>query len=373
MSQPSGSADHHPPQDCPANTVQFLRGMRDLQATGTFRDVVLKGSDASSQGIPCHRSVLTVQIPTFGLPSRTTGKNPEPVLLLANIDNRTLKELVTYAYTMDLRLSDDNVVPILIWAQFLQMIPVARMCWKYVKERLCLSNCLVVHALGFHHHNPRLASAALHFINPQFLSLSHCQEFLQMDAQQLAALIASDKVEVFNEDQVWEAVLRWLNYDRAGRMAHLAAILQNVRAAFLSRQHHKDWQSAMTACGLPLGQGQRTAPRHSYGAQDVILCVGGCKSDCDHHTAAVYAFDPSIPAVWRLKDLAADAEGCRTVLQDASSILIKHLDGIHTVRRNRHYLGLRDEWREVAPNGDAAPGGSACRAEWSRSRLRYRR
>ncbi|XP_055349055.1 kelch-like protein 20 [Paramacrobiotus metropolitanus] len=349
--KPSSSAHHRLPQDCPANTVEFLRGMRDLQEAGTFCDVVLKGSDASSQGIPCHRSVLTVQSPYFRAAFTHNWKESSaPVFRLANIDNSTLKELVTYAYTMDLRLSDDNVVPILIAAQFLQMTPAARLCWKYVKERLCLSTCLDIHALASHHSNPSLANAALHVIHPNFLTVAQTKEFLLADAQQLAALIASDKVEVFNEDQVWEAVKRWQDHDRPGRMAHLAAVLQNVRAAFLSDEYRKDWQSAY---GLHVGDGQNTAPRHSYKAKDVILCVGGCEVDYDDYTApvtcSVYAFSPSIPAVWRLKDLPAFGEGCHAVLLDAATILILHRDGMHTVRRSSRYLGLRNEWRNVVP------------------------
>ncbi|XP_055349059.1 kelch-like protein 26 [Paramacrobiotus metropolitanus] len=189
-SKPSSSADHQPPQDCPTNSVEFLRGMRDLQATGTFCDVVLKGSDASSQGIPCHRSVLCVQSPYFRAAFTHNWKESSaPVFRLANIDNSTLKELVTYAYTMHLRLSDDTVVPVLIAAQFLQMTPVARMCWKYVKQRLCLSSCLDVHDLASQHNNPRLASAALQLIHLHFLSLAQSLEFLRMDAQQVLSLL----------------------------------------------------------------------------------------------------------------------------------------------------------------------------------------
>ncbi|XP_055349057.1 kelch-like protein 3 [Paramacrobiotus metropolitanus] len=342
-----------------------------FQATGIFCDVVLKGSDESLQGIPCHRSVLSVQSPYFRAAFTHNWKeSSEPVFRLANIDNLTLQELVAYAYTMNLRLSDDTVVSVLIAAQFLQMTPVARMCWKYVKQHLSLSNCLDVHALASQHSNPRLASAALHFIQLHFQILAQSQEFLELDAHQLAALIASDAVDVFSEDQVWETVMRWLDHDRPGRLANMPVVLHNVRAPFLSDQYRENWKSAMAANGLPLGEGQGTAERHSYGAQDVILCVGGFLGDNDK--TAVYAFSPSIPTVWRLEDLPADADDCRTVLLDAASFLIFHHNGMHIVQRDSHYTGLRDKWREVDPtprwNTTAAAldgriyvsGGNAC-------------
>ncbi|XP_055349083.1 uncharacterized protein LOC129595973 [Paramacrobiotus metropolitanus] len=109
----------------------------------------------------------------------------------------------------------------------------------------------------------------------------------------------------------------------------------------------------MAAYGLALGEAQSTAPRHSYDAQDVILCVGGCEHDSADFTApvtsSVYAFSPSIPAVWRLKDLPTDGEGCRSVLLDAASILVSHHHGMHIIRRGSRYVSLRDEWRVVEP------------------------
>ncbi|XP_055344670.1 kelch-like protein 7 [Paramacrobiotus metropolitanus] len=221
-----------PADDCPADAVEFLRGLRDLQSTDTFCDVVLKGSDESWVCIPCHRSVLSVQSPYFrAVFSLNWKESSEPEYKLKPEQHRQ-PHVKKFAYTMNLSLSDDSVVPILIAAQFLQMTPAARMCWDYVEKRMCLANCLAVHTLASQHHNPRLGDAALCMIYPHFLRFSHSHDFLQMDAQQLTALIASDDVEVFSEDHVLDAVLRRLNYDRPGRLAHAQTVLHMVRVAF---------------------------------------------------------------------------------------------------------------------------------------------
>ncbi|XP_055349062.1 kelch-like protein 2 [Paramacrobiotus metropolitanus] len=346
MSKPQ-SRPEQPHHECLA--VEFLRELRDLQLTGSLCDVVLLGSEESAVGIPCHRNVLTAHSLYFRAAFCQDWKDSsQPEYHLQNIDSRTLNELIQYAYTLDLDLSDDNVGPIVIAAQFLQMTRVVRLCWEYVEQRLCLSNCLAVHALASQCHNDRLANAALELILPHFVRVAQSQEFLQMDAQQLTALIASDEVEVFSEDQVWQAVVRWLDHDHdPGRLAHLPSVLQNVRVPFLSEQYRYDYLSVMDANGVPAGEAQSTVKRHSCGAQEVILCVGGCDDYRDVGTT--FVFSPSVPAVWPLKDLDIPPGGCSAACLDTTSILISHFKGMKTVRRGSHYLDLFDEWRELAP------------------------
>ncbi|XP_055357418.1 kelch-like protein 3 isoform X2 [Paramacrobiotus metropolitanus] len=358
MAQSSSSTDPLP-HDCPADTVEFLRGLRDLQSRGILCDVELKGSDCeeSSKGIACHRNVVAVHSAYFSSAFTHDWKeSAQPVIQLRDIDCRTLNELVTYAYTMDLHLNHDNVESILIGAQFLQMTLVASICWEFVEKRLCLSNCLPVHALASQHHNPVLAGAALALIIPNFLCVAQTHEFLQMDAQQLIVLIALDEVEVFSEDQVLEAVLLWLNYDRPGRLAHVPAVLQNVRTSFLSAESRKVYSATLISAGapceaamvdleVPAAKKQKTAPRHSCGAHEVIVCVGGHDSD----GSAVEIFSPSLPAVWCLEELPFLDDCCRAVLLDASTIFISHAEGPHIVKRDSHYMGLRNECLKVAP------------------------
>ncbi|XP_055353257.1 kelch-like protein 17 [Paramacrobiotus metropolitanus] len=352
----SESSADRPAYDCPVSAVEVLRGLHDLQSTGTLCDVVLKGSEGYAAGIPCHRNILIVHSAFFR--AAFTGadwkESSQKVFPLHHIDTQTLKELVEYAYTLEISLNGDNVAPVLIAAQFLQMTPVARLCWEYVEKHMCLSNCLAVYALASQHHNPRLAYTALDLVHSNFPRFAQSQEFLQMNEQQLIALIASDEVEVFCEDEVWEAVLRWLEYDRPGRLEHVPAVLQMVRAAFLSDQSCLAYsevlasamppcQSAMAAKELPIEEIENFRPRPSYGAQEVVLCVGGGGG------TTVEVFSPSIPAVWCFSDLPISAQSCRAVQLDACTVMVAHFNGCNTLRRDCRYMGPLGEWCKVAP------------------------
>ncbi|XP_055357353.1 kelch-like protein 2, partial [Paramacrobiotus metropolitanus] len=328
MSNPSSPVDH-PPHRC---LVEFLRGLREQQSTGTLCDVVVKGCEESAVGIPCHRNVLSVHSAYFRAVFTQGWKDSsEPVFQLRNIDSRTLNELVKYAYTLIVDLNDNNVERIVIAAQFLQMGSLELLCWDYVEQHMRVSNYLAVHTLASNHHHPRLAAAALELTLLHFLPVAESQDFLELDAQQLITLLASDNVDVFSEDQVLQAVLRWLDYDRPERLEDAAAVLQVVRVAFLSEQCRQDYSMILTSA-LKVSP---PCPSQTTGALEVIICLGGTCQD-------------PIPAVWRLRDLRILVECCSAVLLDPGCILINSMHCVGRVRRNSRYTGLCHEWRETA-------------------------
>ncbi|XP_055331151.1 kelch-like protein 2 isoform X2 [Paramacrobiotus metropolitanus] len=258
-----------------------------------------------------------------------------------------LCRLVKYAYTLDLSLNENNVEVILIAAEFLQMTTVAKKCWKFVEEHMSLSNCLLVYALASNHANPYLAEKALTIIHPHFLRLAHSQDFLQMDAQQLNALIASDDVEVFSEDEVWEAVLRWLDYGRPERLTHLHTVLQSVRVSSLTDQCRQEYVGTLASVptemppppsGLAGMSTQNTTPRHSF----VLVCLGG--GDKNEKGAAVEIFCPSIPAVWRLKEFPLRQDCLGAVMLDDRWMMISSKYDFKTIEVDNRYTGLREEW-----------------------------
>ncbi|XP_055345370.1 kelch-like protein 17 [Paramacrobiotus metropolitanus] len=279
---------HQHPHDCEA-VDEFLRGMRELQATGTLCDVVLQGSDADdvegsalANGIPCHRAVLTVHSAYFRAVFTHNWKDSrDPVFPLHNVDTATINALVRYAYTLTIRLNADNVASILVAAQFLQMDRVAGQCWAYLQRHLNVANCLVVHSLASNHHRPDLAAAALALIHQHFLQLAETPEFLKMNAQQLVDVLASDAVAVVSEDQVWQALQRWLAHDHAARRAQLHTVLPLVCVPFLSEPAAREYGLALasapaTSTGsggqnvVAGGSAPHPAPRHSYGEEDKI-------------------------------------------------------------------------------------------------------
>ncbi|KAJ8887902.1 hypothetical protein PR048_007386 [Dryococelus australis] len=69
-----------------------------------------------------------------------------------------------------------------------------------------------------------------------------CQEdeFLQLMPMQLVALIKRDELNVQDERQVYNAVLKWVKYDEEQRYPRMEKILQAVRCQYLTPDFLRD-------------------------------------------------------------------------------------------------------------------------------------
>ncbi|XP_055329935.1 kelch-like protein 28 [Paramacrobiotus metropolitanus] len=64
-------------------------------------------------------------------------------------------------------------------------------------------------------------------------------------------------------------------------------------------------------------------PRHSFGAQEGILCAAGFGEEGQYGVdKSLDVFCPSIPAVWRLGDLPVAVEQCSVAMLDASTMMV---------------------------------------------------
>ncbi|XP_055345165.1 kelch-like protein 40b [Paramacrobiotus metropolitanus] len=184
------SADQAQPSTDPASArpsvdssvVQgFLEGLQELKSSGVLCDVILKGAEDSSTGIPCHRVVLIAHSGYFRSMFSTDWKESSQV-----------------------------------------EIPLQNISFNV------LSNCLQVYCLAQTHNNPHLADKAKALACQNFVRIASSIEFLQLDGQQVIELTASDDLSVEHEDEVFEAVKRWSDYEQDGRKAQLSDVLQHI-------------------------------------------------------------------------------------------------------------------------------------------------
>ncbi|XP_055335963.1 kelch-like protein diablo [Paramacrobiotus metropolitanus] len=355
----------------------FLRVLEDLKSTRTLCDVVLKGSENGADGIPCHRVVLCAHSSYFRTMFTSEWKEKfQSEIQLKNIPGGTLSELIHFAYTMEIRIDEENVQHVLTAALFLDIVPVAKMCWDFLEHHLDTSNCLMVHCLAEKHKNPGLAEKAKALVLRRFFHVSQSADFLLVNAQKIVELVASDALHVEKEDEVLQAVKRWFDHDPAGRKAHFSDILQFIRVTFLDPKCLEEYFLALlngfittpvaessvrsgTIMEFPGRSGEAVAsrcrPRVSYGLPKLIVCIGGIDMN-DECLDEVAVFCPSMSAISCLKRLPeAIARSGVAVLSENS---IYSCGGLYrsddrevrdVIKLVWRYDSTNNEWEEVAP------------------------
>lgn len=61
-------------------------------------------------------------------------------------------------------------------------------------------------------------------------------EFLHLPLEELNSIILEDELNVKSEEVVWEAVLRWVNYEPDSRWQHTVKLMGSIRLGLLDTQ-----------------------------------------------------------------------------------------------------------------------------------------
>lgn len=279
--------------------IQCLGGMAHLRKEGKLCDVSLL---VEGEVFPAHRVVLAGSSPYFQ--AMFTGEMEESrtnSITLHDISPQALSALLDYCYTATITVTEENVQELLPAAGILQLTWVRQICCEFMEHQLDTSNCLGIHAFADTYSCPELQKAAGSFAQEHYLEVLEGVEFLELSASALGELLQSEDLNVQNEEQVFESVMKWLKHDVANRKQHLASVLQYVRLPLLDRSYlvsQVGMEPLVRGCDacrdlvdeakdyllLPEKrsqfQGPRTRPRRPIQCNEVMFAVGGwCSGD----------------------------------------------------------------------------------------------
>nr|XP_010958263.1 PREDICTED: kelch-like protein 18 [Camelus bactrianus] len=85
-----------------------------------------------------------------------------------------------------------------------------------------------------------LYDAANSFIHQHFVEVSMSEEFLALPLEDVLELVSRDELNVKSEEQVFEAALAWVRYDREQRGPCLPELLSNIRLPLCRPQFLSD-------------------------------------------------------------------------------------------------------------------------------------
>lgn len=282
-----------------SHPIHCLASIANLHQEGKLCDVTL---EAGGRVFSAHRIVLAGSSPYFQ--AMFTGDMEESrvsSITLHDISACALESLLNYCYTATITVTQDNVQELLPVAGLFQLNWVRHVCCEFMKEQLDTTNCLGIRAFADTHSCQDLEKAAGNFAQLHYLEVLDSDEFLELGPQELAELLQSEDLNVQNEEQVFESVMKWVKRDVEGRKKHLATVLQHVRLPLLERSYlvsHVGMEPLIRSCEacrdlvdeakdyllLPEQrsklQGPRTKPRRPIQSNEVIFAVGGwCSGD----------------------------------------------------------------------------------------------
>ncbi|XP_011824913.1 PREDICTED: kelch-like protein 1 isoform X2 [Mandrillus leucophaeus] len=253
--------------------------------------------DSSSQatGEGCgHRLVLSSVSDYFAaMFTSDVCEAKQEEIKMEGIDPNALWDLVQFAYTGCLELKEDTIENLLAAACLLQLPQVVEVCCHFLMKLLHPSNCLGIRAFADAQGCIELMKVAHSYTMENIMEVIRNQEFLLLPAEELHKLLASDDVNVPDEETIFHALMMWVKYDMQSRCNDLSMLLAFIRLPLLPPQILADLENhalfkndlecqklileAMKYHLLPerrtLMQSPRTKPRKS--TVGTLYAVGG--------------------------------------------------------------------------------------------------
>ncbi|XP_058809482.1 kelch-like protein 10 [Phymastichus coffea] len=221
---------------CPSSS-QTLQSLYDLRQNNLLCDAVIRLEDGGVFSI--HRAILSACSAYFRTLFTTTLHSEKRTdFLIPNVNSHDMNQLLDYAYLHRLDVNKANVCQLLVSADYLDVLGVLELCCDYLKRNLVPENCIGIMLFAREHFCQELEEAARRYICKNFVEIAETSsEILTLCVADLKALISADELNVKNEEDTWELVLRWIDHDPKKRKAHIAELMSQIRLGLLETQY----------------------------------------------------------------------------------------------------------------------------------------
>ncbi|KAL3269337.1 hypothetical protein HHI36_008409 [Cryptolaemus montrouzieri] len=193
-------------------------------------DVVL---EVGNEIFHAHRVVLAAASPYFK--AMFTGGLSEcekDNIKLEGVSATAMKILIHFIYTGKMNITENIVCQLLPAAAMLQVTVAIDACCAFLEKQLDPSNAIGIAAFAESHGCVNLCRKANQYIERHFPEVSQEEEFFQLNSAELVRLIKKDGLNVQEEKEVYNAVLKWVEYDTR-RQCEMENILSVVRCQCL--------------------------------------------------------------------------------------------------------------------------------------------
>lgn len=184
--------------------------------------------------VPAHRIVLSASSAYFAaMFMGSLRETKEEEITLGDVQGEPLATLIRYCYTGTIELREDNVEILLATACLLQLTPVVNACCNFLAKQLHPSNCLGFALFAEQQSCSALFHLSTSYTSQHFMQVCKNQEFYQLSAEQLATLLKSDDLNVPTEQDVFHALMSWVQYDFDTREKYIPELLGLIRLPLL--------------------------------------------------------------------------------------------------------------------------------------------
>nr|CAD7196547.1 unnamed protein product [Timema douglasi] len=216
-------------------------GTTALQKIIVYRKKDILNYPADNESFSAHRIVLAATIPYFhAMFTHDMVESKQKEITIQGIDSGALEALINFAYSGRVIIDSDNVQSLMVGASFLQLHKVRDACAEFLNKRFHPNNVLGIRAFADTFGCNSLVEAANKYIQQYFHDVSMSEEYMSLSCTDLRNIVMRDELHILTEEQVFEAVMRWVHKNSESRKKDLPQLLGHVRLPLLTPHYLAD-------------------------------------------------------------------------------------------------------------------------------------
>ena len=215
---------------------EVLRIQYDFALNQKFTDFKLR---AGGKTVHCHRSVIAAKSEYFR--SICDSGSTEAALdysVTKEEDSYILDCVIRYLYLGQTDITKQNVMSLVLAADFIRHNELKRQCEDYMISQVNVQNLMTYHRLSEKAHLPELNKACQQFSLENFSQVVSTEWYLSLSIKEVEEYLRDDALNVVSEDDVIDAILKWLQSSRAsqkGKEDYMEVLMPCIRLEFCTK------------------------------------------------------------------------------------------------------------------------------------------
>ena len=219
--------------------VELMKRLNIQRKEDYLCDVTLVTNDNSD--FKAHRNVLSAASPFFcKLLESDMKENREGIIRFEEISGSIMEDVLEFIYTGTVEITQTNAEELIVTGNYLIIPSLKTASGRFLETEMSNCNCISTFYLAEKYDCVELIHNSRKFIHENFASVGEMDEFLSLEAKEVAVWISSDEIAVKAEADVFKIMLKWVEHGKTERKAAFEELFHHVRLSFLSRDFLED-------------------------------------------------------------------------------------------------------------------------------------
>ena len=219
--------------------VELMKRLNIQRKQDYLCDITLVTND--DRELKAHRNVLSAASPFFGKLLKSEMKeNREGIIRFEEISGCVMEDVLEFIYAGTVEVTKENAKELIAAGNYLIIPSLKTFSGRFLQGEMSDTNCISTFYFAEKYDCVELIRNSRKFVHENFASVGEMDEFLSLEAKEVAVWISSDEIAVEAEADVYKIILKWVEHSKSERKTAFEELFRHVRLNFLSRDCLED-------------------------------------------------------------------------------------------------------------------------------------